>query len=105
MTVEIVELTAGHCEALVQFFSELPDGDRTFIKEDVTDPAVVSSWTGADAGGRRAFENRARAQDIRSPGPLGRDLLAHLHQLLLDGVPLFGPQVVLRLQLRRIPPI
>ncbi|MDQ1663775.1 MAG: hypothetical protein QOJ68_3755 [Blastococcus sp.] len=53
MSVQIVELTPGHCEALLGFFADLPEGDRTFIKEDVTDPAVVRSWTGADAGGRR----------------------------------------------------
>ena len=53
MSVEIVELAPEHCDALVTFFTDLPDGDRTFIKEDVPDPAVVRSWTGADAGGRR----------------------------------------------------
>ena len=53
MSAEIVELRPGHCDALLRFFNDLPEGDRTFIKEDVTDPAVVRSWTGADAGGRR----------------------------------------------------
>jgi ribosomal protein S18 acetylase RimI-like enzyme len=53
MSVQIVELAPEHCDALLRFFNDLPEGDRTFIKEDVTDPAVVTSWTGADAGGRR----------------------------------------------------
>lgn len=53
MTMQIVELAPEHCDALVRFFTDLPEGDRTFIKEDVTDPDVVRSWTGADAGGRR----------------------------------------------------
>jgi ribosomal protein S18 acetylase RimI-like enzyme len=29
----------------VCFFGALPDGDRTFIKEDVADPDVVRGWT------------------------------------------------------------
>jgi ribosomal protein S18 acetylase RimI-like enzyme len=53
MSVQIVELGPEHCDALLGFFTDLPAGDRTFIKEDVTDPAVVRSWVGADAGGRR----------------------------------------------------
>jgi ribosomal protein S18 acetylase RimI-like enzyme len=53
MSVQIVELAPGHCDALLHFFADLPAGDRTFIKEDVTDPDVVRSWTGSDAGGRR----------------------------------------------------
>jgi ribosomal protein S18 acetylase RimI-like enzyme len=51
--VTVVELEPGHCDALVRFFAGLPEGDLTFIKEDVTDPAVVRAWTSGDAGGRR----------------------------------------------------
>ncbi|HXV94702.1 MAG TPA: GNAT family N-acetyltransferase [Pseudonocardia sp.] len=43
--VEIVELGPEHRDALVRFFTELPEGDLTFIEEDVTDPAAVRSWT------------------------------------------------------------
>jgi ribosomal protein S18 acetylase RimI-like enzyme len=53
VSVQIVELAPGHRDALLGFFTDLPAGDRTFIKEDVTDPDVVRSWVGADAGGRR----------------------------------------------------
>ncbi|TFV52420.1 GNAT family N-acetyltransferase [Blastococcus sp. TF02A-35] len=42
MTVEA--LGAGHADALQRFFAGLPEGDRTFIKEDVTDPATVRAW-------------------------------------------------------------
>jgi ribosomal protein S18 acetylase RimI-like enzyme len=49
----VVDLRPEHGEALVRFFAALPEGDRTFIKEDVTDPDVVRSWTAEDAGGRR----------------------------------------------------
>ena len=49
----VVALGPEHCDALVRFFAALPDGDLTFIKEEVTDPETVRSWTdGASAGGR-----------------------------------------------------
>jgi L-amino acid N-acyltransferase YncA len=51
--VAVVELGPERCDALVRFFAGLPEGDLTFIKEDVTDPETVRSWTqGAAAGGR-----------------------------------------------------
>jgi ribosomal protein S18 acetylase RimI-like enzyme len=31
--------------AVERFLSRIPDGDRTFFKEDVTDPDVVGFWT------------------------------------------------------------
>jgi ribosomal protein S18 acetylase RimI-like enzyme len=40
----VTPLTEAHCEALVRFFADLPEGDRTFIREDVTDPEVVRGW-------------------------------------------------------------
>jgi ribosomal protein S18 acetylase RimI-like enzyme len=40
----VAPLTEAHCDALVSFFAELPEGDRTFIREDVTDPGVVRGW-------------------------------------------------------------
>jgi ribosomal protein S18 acetylase RimI-like enzyme len=42
---EVVELRPEHCEAVLSFFRELPEGDLTFIKEDVTDPDTVRAWT------------------------------------------------------------
>ena len=51
MSVE--ELRADRCDALLRFFAGLPEGDLTFIKEEVTDPETVRSWaTGDSAGGR-----------------------------------------------------
>ncbi|MGY1809601.1 GNAT family N-acetyltransferase [Blastococcus sp. SYSU D00669] len=41
----VVPLAAEDCEALLRFFRELPEGDRTFIREDVTDAETVRSWT------------------------------------------------------------
>lgn len=46
----IVELRPGHVDALSLFFAELPAGDLTFIKEDVTDPAQVRSLAVAGRG-------------------------------------------------------
>lgn len=41
------------CDALLTFFASLPEGDLTFIREDVTDPGTVRSWaSGPGAGGR-----------------------------------------------------
>ena len=30
--------------ALIRFFERIPDSDRTFLKEDVADPAVLAAW-------------------------------------------------------------
>lgn len=46
----VVELGPERCDALLRFFGELPEGDLTFIKEEVTDPGTVRSWA-AGAGG------------------------------------------------------
>jgi L-amino acid N-acyltransferase YncA len=51
--MEVVELGPERCDALLRFFAELPEGDLTFIKEEVTDPETVRSWaTEASSGGR-----------------------------------------------------
>jgi L-amino acid N-acyltransferase YncA len=43
--MNIVQLDPGHVDRLVAFFGRLPDGDLTFIKEDVSAEAV-RSWPG-----------------------------------------------------------
>jgi hypothetical protein len=52
--LNIVPLERSHAEALIEFFGQLPDGDLTFIKEDVT-PDAVQSRSSADqqCAGRR----------------------------------------------------
>jgi ribosomal protein S18 acetylase RimI-like enzyme len=51
--VDVVELCPERCDALLRFFEKLPDGDLTFIKEEVTDPGTVRSWaTDASPGSR-----------------------------------------------------
>ena len=49
----VVALAPEHCDALVRFFAALPEGDLTFIKEDVTDPDTVRSWASGPASGGR----------------------------------------------------
>jgi L-amino acid N-acyltransferase YncA len=51
--VAVVELRPEHCDALLRFFAALPEGDLTFITEDVTDPSTVRSWTSGEAAGGR----------------------------------------------------
>jgi ribosomal protein S18 acetylase RimI-like enzyme len=49
----IEELGPQRCDALLRFFDGLPEGDLTFIREEVHDPETVRSWSsGAGAGGR-----------------------------------------------------
>ncbi len=49
----VERLTADRCDGLVRFFAALPEGDRTFIKEDVTDPATARAWAEEPAGRQR----------------------------------------------------
>jgi L-amino acid N-acyltransferase YncA len=51
--MSVVALAPEHCDALLRFFRELPDGDRTFIKEDVTDPATVQAWAAGEDRAQR----------------------------------------------------
>jgi ribosomal protein S18 acetylase RimI-like enzyme len=43
--MQIRHLESGDEQALRQFFARIPEGDRTFFKEDVDDPDVVAKWT------------------------------------------------------------
>ena len=49
--MNVVPLQAAHCDALLQFFRALPEADRTFIKEDVTDPETVRAMASAGSSG------------------------------------------------------
>jgi ribosomal protein S18 acetylase RimI-like enzyme len=49
----VTALRPEHQDALLQFFRDLPEGDRTFIKEDVTDPATVRSFTSGEDRAQR----------------------------------------------------
>src|SRR5437868_4523273 len=45
MNAEVRELSPSDVRALHEFFADVPAEDRTFFKEDVTDPAVAERWT------------------------------------------------------------
>jgi ribosomal protein S18 acetylase RimI-like enzyme len=42
--MEIRPLESADRAALERFLGRVPEGDRTFFKEDVADPAVVDAW-------------------------------------------------------------
>jgi ribosomal protein S18 acetylase RimI-like enzyme len=42
--MEIRSITAADAAALSRFFQRIPEGDRTFLKEDVENPRVIEEW-------------------------------------------------------------
>ena len=67
----VVPLGPECCDALLAFFGGLPEGDLTFIKEEVTDPATVRSWaTGPAAGGRWVAEENGEVTGYVAVRPL-----------------------------------
>ena len=43
--IEIKQLEPGDREAIERFLARIPEGDRTFFKENVEAPEVVDAWT------------------------------------------------------------
>ena len=43
--MEYRPIEPGDEPALARFFARIPEGDRTFLKEDVEDPRVVAEWS------------------------------------------------------------
>jgi ribosomal protein S18 acetylase RimI-like enzyme len=68
----IAPLDAGHLPALRRFLDALPDGDVTFIKEDVRDPAVAEAWVREGGPARRwvALEDSGAVSGLVSVRPL-----------------------------------
>jgi len=54
--MEIRDLEHRDAAAVERFLSRIPEGDRTFFKEDVDDPAVVAAWTQPGAARALAVE-------------------------------------------------
>ena len=48
--MEIRPLGPGDTAAVERFLQRIPEGDRTFFKEDVTDPDVLEAWIQPGAG-------------------------------------------------------
>jgi len=72
MAPEIVDLREEHLPALSTFLGGLPDGDVTFIKEDVKDPATAAAWARPEARGHRwvAVEDDGTVLGLVSVTPL-----------------------------------
>ena len=43
--MEIREMEEGDEPAVERFVTRIPERDRTFFKEDVSDPSVIKAWT------------------------------------------------------------
>lgn len=50
--VDVRRIAAGDVLAVRAFFESVPEGDRTFFREDVTAPGVIEAWT-TDADAHR----------------------------------------------------
>jgi ribosomal protein S18 acetylase RimI-like enzyme len=68
--MDIRQLEPGDRAALERFLRRVPEGDRTFFKEDVDDPAVVDAW---------ARPGTARVLAVEAGDVLGYLALVPLH--------------------------
>jgi ribosomal protein S18 acetylase RimI-like enzyme len=61
MSIDLRELGPQDADALSRFFADIPDEDRTFFKEDITDAeAVADRWIAEEHSVRRlAFDGDA----------------------------------------------
>ena len=76
--MNVVPLEAAHCDALLAFFRALPEADRTFIKEDVTDPGTVRAMASSHSGEGRGRRWVALGED-------GTDVIGYVAVLPLAG--------------------
>jgi L-amino acid N-acyltransferase YncA len=51
--MQIRPITSDDREGLERFFASMPEGDRTFFKEDVADTRVAASWSEPRPGDER----------------------------------------------------
>jgi len=69
--MEIRRIEPGDRAALERFLDEIPEADRTFLKEDVADPEVVDAWV--------------RPGDARSIALDGREVVGYVAVIPLHG--------------------
>jgi ribosomal protein S18 acetylase RimI-like enzyme len=60
----VVPLGPERCDALLKFFAALPEGDLTFIREEVTDPDTVRSWASDSGPGGRWVAVDDRSDEV-----------------------------------------
>ena len=72
MAASVVALDATHAQALRAFLDRLPEGDLTFIKEDVRNPAIAEAWATERGPARRwvAVEEDGSVQAVAAVVPL-----------------------------------
>jgi len=103
--VEVRRLVADDVDAVAAFFAELPDGDRTFFKEDVSRPEVIATWTAAAVGDGRAPHRLVAVVDDRVVGYVavfkGVAWSAHVGELRLVISPEFRQRGLGRLLAQR----
>ena len=68
--MEFRPIAAGDAPALQRFFAGIPDADRTFLKEDADDPAVLAAW---------ALPGAARAIAVDAGEVVGSVAVVPLH--------------------------
>ena len=51
-SIDVRPISAPDVGALRDFFARVPDGDRTFFREDVLEPGVIEGWIGLGNGER-----------------------------------------------------
>jgi hypothetical protein len=68
--MEIRELEATDREAIERFVERVPEGDRTFFKENVEPPGVMEAWT---------LPGTARAGAVENGEVVGYMAVAPLH--------------------------
>jgi ribosomal protein S18 acetylase RimI-like enzyme len=76
--MRIVPLDGAHADALLAFFRALPDADRTFIKEEVTDPETVRAMAAGPPAESRARRWVALGED-------GAEVIGYVAVLPLAG--------------------
>lgn len=83
MNHEVRELTEADVPLLREFFAKIPDEDRTFFHQDVSDPVVVDSWASDPRRIRRCVVDEAgQIQALAALQP-GVDWTSHVAELLL----------------------
>jgi L-amino acid N-acyltransferase YncA len=69
--MEIRPIEQGDRAAIARFIERIPDGDRTFFKEDVADPGIVDRWM--------------RPEGSRSVAVDGEDVVGYVAVVPLQG--------------------
>lgn len=80
-TVELRLLTAEDRDGILAFARSLPEQDVTFLRIDITDPAVVDRWVASVEAGVRTTVVATQGGEIVGYGSLNRRELAWFRHL------------------------